>query len=70
MAKSKENLFSVSGASDVLGRAPKSAPVYWDNAQEYNINDNSTCPKLAAGINHPSGERAKPALFYDYTRRR
>ena len=33
--------------------------VHWDNVHQNNINDNGTYPKLSAGINHPSGGRAK-----------
>jgi hypothetical protein len=33
--------------------------VHWDNAHQNNVNDNGTYPKLSAGINHPSGGRAK-----------
>jgi len=33
--------------------------VHWDNAHQNNINDNGSYPKLSAGINHPSGGRAK-----------
>ena len=36
--------------------------VHWDNAHQYNINEQLTYPKLSVGINHTSGERAKASV--------